>query len=707
MPSVPTKHSRISITLRLLLTWFITAAGLLLIAWILPGFSIPDVGDALFVAALIGLVNALVWPTVIRVALPLTVLTFGFGVLLLNGVVIWMVAEFVDGVHIDGAFEAVVIAIGLAVINTAVTGILAIDDDDFYYRQVIRKRARKQASTVDPGATGIYFLEIDGLAHEVLRRAMRDGNAPNLARWIHSGSHVLERWETDLSSQTGACQAGILHGNNRDIPAFRWWEKDDQRALVTNHPRDAAEIEARISDGRGLLHLDGASRANILSGDAPHSLLTMSTILTPRREGSRIGNDYFAYFANPYNLLRTVALVPVEVVREQIYAAQQRRRDVRPRVKRGFKYSLIRAYATVVQLDLQVSAVISDMYAGRPVGYTTFLAYDEVAHHSGVERPDTLAVLARVDRQIGRIARAADEAGRPYEFVVLADHGQSQGATFLARYGETLQELVNRACGMAAEKPHGHTRRKRSHDEAGDFLRASLAEAIGSDKMAVTTAADEGVGSSGTAGEHGTDPEAGEIPETVVMASGCLGLVSFPRLPGRTTLEEMEAAYPQLVATLAAHPGVGFVLVRSSGHGAMAVGREGINYLEEERVEGTDPLEVFGPNAARHLLRHDSFSNCPDLVLNSSYWPDTDEVAAFEELVGSHGGLGGEQCFPFVIAPSGWARPDDEVEMVGAEAVHQRFRGWLADLGHNAYGENGAAGVAVKAPPQPPPSQRP
>jgi hypothetical protein len=139
----------------------------------------------------------------------------------------------------------------------------------------------------------VVFLEIDGLAHEVVVRALRNGNMPMVGRWLREGSHHLIRWETDWSSQTGACQAGLLHGNSDDWPAFRWWEKEHRRPIVTNHPKDAAELERRHSNGRGLLHEDGASRANILSGDAKHSLLTMSTVLRRDRPG-RIGQDYFA-----------------------------------------------------------------------------------------------------------------------------------------------------------------------------------------------------------------------------------------------------------------------------------------------------------------------------------------------------------------------------------------------------------------------------
>ena len=235
---------------------------------------------------------------------------------------------------------------------------------------------------------------------------MRDGDAPELARWVREGTHRLVRWETDWSSQTGACQAGLLHGNNDDMPAFRWWEKDRGRAIVTNHPRDAAELERRISDGRGLLHADGASRANILSGDATHTLLTMSTVLASARAAARSRLLHVLRRARSTRRARCCSRSPTSrasCARRPI----QRRRDVRPRIERGWKYALVRAYATVVQRDLQVEAVLGDVYAGRPVVYTTFLAYDEVAHHSGLERADTLAVLRHVDHEIGRIARTA------------------------------------------------------------------------------------------------------------------------------------------------------------------------------------------------------------------------------------------------------------------------------------------------------------
>ena len=111
-------------------------------------------------------------------------------------------------------------------------------------------------------------------------------------------------------------------------------------------------------------------------------------------------------------------------------------------------------------------------------------------------------------------------------------------------------------------------------------------------------------------------------------------------------------------------------------------------------MEGEDPLAPFGEHAADHLRRTDGFAHCPDLLVNSHYWADLDEVAAFEELVGSHGGLGGGQAFPFVLFPRTLPWPDGPV--VGAPAVHAIMRGWLAQLGHDAYRDGPVTRPAVR-----------
>jgi uncharacterized membrane protein YvlD (DUF360 family) len=676
-------RSTLRIAWRALVVLLLDAGALLLLSEILDGFVLDGPAAALGTAAAIGLLNALVWPVLARLALPLTVLTLGGAALVLNGIFVTVAVNQIPGAHLDGLAEGIIVTLGLTALTALFDALLAIDEDDTWYRNVVTRQARRRGDRIETDVPGVVFLEIDGLAHDVLHRALRDGNAPNLAGWMRSGEYRLESWETDWSSQTGACQAGLLHGNNDDMPAFRWWEKDRGAAIVTNHPRDAEELERRHSDGRGLLHADGASRANILSGDAVHSMLTMSTVLNRRRP---IGRDYAAYFARPYAAARTFVLALAEIARERHAALRQRRDDVQPRIHRSRGYALARAWATVVQLDLQVATVVGDVLAGRPAIYTTFLAYDEVAHHSGIERPDTLAVLRQVDRQIARVAAATADAPRPYRLVVLSDHGQSQGATFLQRYGRTLEEVVSEAC--EASSVQASTGRE---DDALSYLSAGLTEVARDDTMAARTVrtatrqrrADGAVALDEESRQDIRETHDGELPELSVMASGCLGLISFPREPGRVTLERLDEIYPRLLDTLREHPGIGFALVRSDRHGAVALGARGAHHLGSGRVEGEDPLTPFGPNAADHLRRTDAFPHCPDILVNSSLFPEFEEVAAFEELVGSHGGLGGTQSHPFVLHPTELRWPAEPV--IGAESVHRVLRGWLARLGQEEF----------------------
>ena len=159
----------------------------------------------------------------------------------------------------DGLGWALLAALVVAAVSVGFAVLLG--SDDTYSLRLAQRIARRQGIIDTTAVPGIVFLEIDGLAPPVLRRAMRDGNAPTMARWLADDSHRLAEWETDLSSQTGASQAGILLGSNEDIPAFRWVEKETATLMTCSAPPDCAEIERRRATGIGLLVDGGSSRA--------------------------------------------------------------------------------------------------------------------------------------------------------------------------------------------------------------------------------------------------------------------------------------------------------------------------------------------------------------------------------------------------------------------------------------------------------------
>ena len=211
--------------------------------------------------------------------------------------------------------------------------------------------------------------------------------------------------------------------------------------MTCSAPPDCAEIERRLATGIGLLTDGGASRGNLLSGEADDVILTVSRM----EEEKKSNPGYRAFFANGDNATRTLVLFVWEVFLEWTAALRAIRRDVRPRGHRGGIYPLMRGALCVFVRDLIVSGVLTDMMRGRPAVYATFSSYDEVAHHSGLERADTLEALRKLDDHFAHIEHARRYAPRPYEIVVLSDHGQTQGATFKQRNGYGLDELVERS----------------------------------------------------------------------------------------------------------------------------------------------------------------------------------------------------------------------------------------------------------------------
>ena len=568
--------------LRVAVVWLFTGAVFVLLGWLLPGLTVTSAGAALAAAGLLGLINALVWPVFAYLALPLAVLTLGIAAIVLNGAAVAIVAYLLPGIDVRDLGTAIVVALVLALANTMLTSLLTLDDEDVYYRRIIRRAARRVRPEGASDVPGVLFIQIDGLGMTVLRRALRDGNAPTLARWLASGSHRLLGWETGWSSQTGASQCGILHGSTFDIPAFRWLEKETGTRIVSNHPRSAAEIERRHSDGHGLLHADGVGRGNLYTGDAAQNILTMS--VAGRRRG-RVGQGYYGYFADPYNALRTLAGFVAEVGRELVQASRQRRHDVRPRVRRGGLYPFLRAFATVITRDLTTQTLIGDLYIGRSVIYADFVGYDEVAHHSGPERYDALDTLRRLDRDLGRLERAAANAPRPYRFVVLSDHGQSQGTTFEDRYGCSLGELVRSAIQEGTVTEIGSARV--AGEESWGYAGAAAADVTSSDSR-VGRALQRALRDRRETGPRRAAPAAGAaLGEAVVLASGNLGLVYLTEQAGRLSLEEIGERYPRLIPALIAHPGVGFILVRSDEDGPVVIGRDGLQVLRTQTVVGS------------------------------------------------------------------------------------------------------------------------
>ena len=636
---------------RSLIVFIGNVLGIYLICFLGLGVEADYLDDIILLVLFISLINAILWPILTRIAMPFLVLTFGFGTLILNGLLLQFFAPLFD-IEINGA--AVIFApLAMAAVTTILSSLITIDDDSSYYRSVLRD-AEKKRKTEIKDYPGVIIVEIDGLAHEVLCEAIRRGDMPTVKEMIDSEDYNLRMWETDLSSQTGASQAGILHGNNEGIVAFRWIEKSNGNQMMQcSGINKVPELEKRISDGNGLLVDNGASRSNLFSGDTDNVIFTFSKIM----EFKKLYNKaWYSVFSNPSNFARIIALFLADIIREIYSQILHSVKNIRPRIKRGIAYIPTRAATNVFMREINTATLIGDMMVGDvDVAYSTYLGYDEIAHHSGVRDNDAWYALREMDKQIKHLTDANKYCPRDYQFVIQSDHGQTNGATFTQRYGETFEDFVKSLL------PKDMTVFAKLSSDEDHFAGSSP---FSRDKKKIKK-------------EEKEQQELSDS-EVIVLASGNLAMIYLTQWSQRLTYEELNSYFPELIPGIINNEYVGFILVKSQKHGDLAIGKNGTYYLDSGEIEGENPLEGFGNNIVRHLKRTSSFEHTPDILVNSFYDKESDEVCAFEELVGSHGGAGGDQSKPFILYPSSWNVSDEEI--IGAENIYKLLKENLAEL---------------------------
>ena len=642
------------------------------------GNAWEDIFAALLVTLVAGAFTFLVRP-VVFVALGINnVLVTAVLTIVFMGLTLLVGAALVPGIEVDGFIVAFIASILIAAVNTILVGIIGLDEDESFFRHSMKRMARVGGDVDDRPGPGFVILQIDGLAEPILRDALRTGYMPFLNDWLSNGTHRLGKYEALAPSMTSAGQVGILHGVQPGIPAFRWWEKERNYLMVSNHPDDAFEIERRASNERDLLRDGGASISNLVSGGATRAIATNSQL---GKQGQGLQMKSFSMFLyNPYNLTRGIAQFVTAVIVEYFQARRQRVRDVKPRIARGMPFPFLKASTTTILRDMVVDLIIGEMGRGTPVIYADYLGYDEVAHHAGPERPETMQQLDRVDRMMRSLSRAAEDAPRDYHFILVSDHGQTQGAPFEDRYGIGLEELVRSLMEGDVSSLDA------SNDVEGwgpinTFL-TEASRAPGASGRIVSRAlrseTEDGIVHINDEAEvKGEATGEDEVPDLIVAASGNLANIYFTEIRERVSLEGIAKMHPELMPGLIRHEGIGFIMVRSEEHGPLAISRDGVRNLETDEVEGEDPLRWYSEHTARNLRELDSYQHVGDIFVISMYDPSTEEVAPFEHQVGSHGGLGGLQTKAFVMYPAAFATQDKTVDLVGAQEVNRKIHEWM------------------------------
>ncbi|HEV7388782.1 MAG TPA: alkaline phosphatase family protein [Gemmatimonadaceae bacterium] len=505
------------------------------------------------------------------------------------------------------------------------------------------------------------MLQIDALAYSDLRRALELGLCPTITRLLREG-FALRRWFCGLPSATPYCQAGMFHGENDGIPAFRFYDKSARRVITCNAPHGVQYIRDRIRSPGALA--GGSSYVNLLDGDAQTVAFTVATrekmSVYRRLGGTRMG---LLMLLHPIRMARMVFQGAFEWLLEEWERARGELAG-RATHSEGI-FPFIRILSNVVVRELQTMAILLDVYLGVPVIYSTFMQYDELAHHFGPSSKQALADLRRTDARIAEIWRMAQLAGgRGYDLVILSDHGMTPALSYRVQYGESLGTTVQTILDEtpASEQP---PRALASYAEDTEYadIGPEVVEAV-----AQLTPARFGARSGvrrfrdWLRSRYGLReiifPEKYRVDRTndvVVTYSSCLALVYFANTEQRLSLDQIRAdqRWSTLYDRLVAHPGIGLVATES-GDGielASKRGRATLRDGELEVIAGENPLEVFGTEpyvlrAVESLVRQ---PNAGDCVLFGAY--DGYDIVSFDDQVGAHGSAGGDQVYPFLISP--------------------------------------------------------
>lgn len=537
----------------------------------------------------------------------------------------------------------------------------------WYYQHKYGAAARQlgRLPEEEDGRRGFIIVEIDGLAHEYLRLAMKQGYMPYLARLVQGSNLRLARWRCGLPSTTPASQAGIMFGNNWDIPGFRWYDKEKREGVMCKLPGTVRAIQERISMGRSGLLRGGSSYTNMFDGDARLALFTLSAVGRDHLFENVRGLGFLILFG--LSLARVLRVIGLSIWTWLVYVVSRSRswvvRNFAPgpwQRERHFTFlgPVLEIFNNIIFREVTTFSVMVDIYRGMPSIYAAYTGYDEIAHHFGADSKKAFRALRGLDKQIRQIDRFRQlYVQREYDLLILSDHGMTPSVPFRWAYGHTLEDLIADHTGFEvydAEKIRAgeSLTEARIHFVLGEIRslearphRPMAAQLLRQARLRLEDRL--------LIEELAFEWDLSMRGDIAVRNSGPLSHIYFNVTRRAMDLSEVTLLHPRLLEALAEHEGIGLVVGREDDE-VMIVGNAGTLWVgpQRTRLEGENPLNIFSdPDwAAGQVARVAQFPHAGDLILLGAW--DGEKVITFEEQVATHGGLGGAQGWPFLAVSS-------------------------------------------------------
>ena len=465
--------------------------------------------------------------------------------------------------------------------------------------------------------TRLVVLHVDGLSAAALERALDAGDMPHTRRLIDEEGYDVHRYRCGVPSTTPFAQAGILYGDNCDIPSFRWWDRSRRVAVQFGARSTFKKVADRYFAGCRPLTAGGACIAACYPAGAEDDFgIAYHDRSYGEEEHSRSAwRVVLPYVLNPVHLgdwAGHAALSVGRTVGEYASTVSSGHRPAAP-------YVLSDALEEVFVHHLTRYAVQQAMHEGYAPIYAGFYAYDEVGHGFGPDDKHAGRMLRHVDHTIGAIARA--RRGE-YELVVLSDHGQVPAARFDHVTGASLGDWVARWMpGFHVDELNGK--------------------------------------------QYGPPPE--HAKGVVKLSfSGGLAHVYLADNDWRLDVEEITARYPGLLPGVLGCDPVALVMARrGEGDAFWSGGRAVEGTALDALLAGYDEPGIL----RAQLSRLNTFATAGDLILFGAFI-DGRQVN-FENQLGGHGSIGGEQLHPFVLAKREWGL--DTTRVRGAHELHPQL----------------------------------
>jgi hypothetical protein len=462
---------------------------------------------------------------------------------------------------------------------------------------------------------GLVIVHVDGLGADSLEQALREGDMPFIKSLMESEGYQLHRYRCGIPSTTPFVQAGILYGDNSEIPSFRWWDREQQLLVQFGAGSTFKKVANKYFQGCQPLTEGGAAIAACYPGGAAETfgIAYQDRRYSGQEQGSRTAwRVVLPYLANPLNLadllwhgLDSIAQTALAFGRDRLSG----------RIAAG-TYAVTDVLEEMFVHHVTRHAVTRAMSEGYSPIYAGFYAFDETGHAFGPDDPYAMRILRHVDNTIRKIARSR---GDRYELVVLSDHGQIDTMPFGRISDKAFGELV------AGWLP-------------GYRVQEMKGKAFG-------------------------PPEEQAKGRVNITNSGGLSHLYFADRTERFTYSELTAQFPDLARNIAAIEGVGLVMARDRDADVFLTGGQ------ELRGEAVKPVLAHFDDPdilLAQLSRLNSFHMSGDLVVFGGF--KEGRQVNFENQAGGHGSIGGEQAHPFVLAKREWSLDTSAVQ--GAHELH-------------------------------------